>query len=289
MTRTARLAASELFGEGMIRSFETLEQARGALPAPRSARTLVEDVAVLGIGQDDVVVDIGAWGGLWSERLSARYGCHCIALDLSHVGLSEAAGRRLPALRADATILPLRTSSVDVVWCRDTMSMLDDPGAVLREFSRVVKPGGGVALYTAYATELLEPSERAWFLAALDIPPWWGEGRPVVDHAVQEAGLDVVAFQVTSPEYSEAKLVEDLSEVTDELVRVAQLRRHRPALEEALGPRWYGRWLAWSHWQAYLLLGKIETAAWFLRAPAEPGLPGAAARAVLPERAPSAS
>lgn len=38
-------------------------------------------------------------------------------------------------------------------------------------------------------------------------------------------------------------------------------------LEQALGASWYERWLAWSHWQLYLILGKIETAAWILRKP----------------------
>ena len=267
MTRSARLAAAELFGEEMVRSFKTLEQARRALPAARSARTLVEDVAILGIGPGDVVIDVGAWGGLWSERLSARYGCRCIALDLSHTGLSETAGRGVPGVRADAAVLPLRGGSVDVVWCRDTMSMLDSPGAVLGEFVRVVRRGGAVMLYTAYPTELLEPAEKAWFLAALEAPAWWSDGRGVIDQAVRDADLEVVAFEVTSPGYSEAKLGEDVTEVADELARIAQLRRHRPALEEVLGSQWYDRWLAWSHWQAYLFLGKIETAAWLLRTP----------------------
>ena len=267
MTRSARLAATELFGEEMIRSFETLERTRRALPAPRSASTLVEDIAILGVGPDDVVVDVGAWSGLWSERLSARYGCHCIALDLSHTGLSETAGSGVPGVRADAAVLPLRNGSVDIVWCRDTMSTLDSPGAVLGEFVRVVRRGGAVMLYTAYPTELLERAEKAWFLAALEAPAWWSDGRGVIDQAVRDAGLEVVAFEVTSPGYSESKLGEDVTEVADELARIAQLRRHRPALEEVLGPQWYDRWLAWSHWQAYLFLGKIETASWMLRTP----------------------
>jgi SAM-dependent methyltransferase len=266
MTRNAASAA-ELFGEGMIRSFEDLEQARGALPPPKSAQSLVEDVGILGIGHDDVVVDVGAWGGLWSERLSAQYGCRCFALDLSTAGLSEASGRGVPGVNADAAVLPLRTSSVDVVWCRDTMSMVDAPHAVLGEFVRVAKPGGAVMLYTAYTTERLEPAERAWFLEALEAPEWWEGGRTVIDKAVRDAGLEVVACEVTSPEYSEALLGERVGEVADQLARIAQLRRHRQALEEVLGPRWYQRWLAWSHWQVYLFLGKLETAAWLLRAP----------------------
>jgi hypothetical protein len=76
-----------------------------------------------------------------------------------------------------------------------------------------------------------------------------------------------VAFETKSPEYSEALMAVDPSEISEQLCRVAQMRRARSALEQALGPSWYERWLAWSHWQVYLILGKIETAAWMLRKP----------------------
>lgn len=90
MTSRDRLArASEQFGEEMVATFERLEVLRGDIPAPRTTQSLVDDAAVLGLAHDSVVADVGAWGGLWSERLSARYGCRCIALDLSPTGLAR--------------------------------------------------------------------------------------------------------------------------------------------------------------------------------------------------------
>ena len=251
----------------MIRSFERLEEARSTLPPPRDVQSLVDDVAMLGLASGAIVADVGAWGGLWSERLSERYSCRCVAIDLSRTGLSEAAGRGVPGVVGDADVLPLRSESIDLVWCRDTMSMLESPDAVLSEFARIVRPGGGVMLYTALTTSLLEPLERGWFLRALASPDWWGLGRAPIESAIQTAGFEIVAFELKSPEYSEALLESDPAEVTGQLARIAQLRRARSALEELLGCTWYERWLAWSHWQAYLFLGKIETAAWFLRKP----------------------
>lgn len=266
-TRKSLGLAAELFGEGMVRTFEHLEAARGNLPAPQASTSLVEEAAVLGVGPGDLVADVGAWGGLWSERLRARYGCRCIALDVSRKGLSEAAARGVPAVVADAEVLPLPPASVDLVWCRDTLSMLESPQAVLTEFVRILRPGGGVMLYTAVTTPRLEPSERAWFLDALEAPPWWNLGRSPIDDAIKETGLDVVSFETKSPEYSEALMSVDPTEITEQLCRVAQMRRARVELEQALGTSWYERWLAWSHWQLYLILGKIETAAWMLRKP----------------------
>ena len=262
--------AAELFGDEMVSTFERLEDVRRNLAAPRASQTLVDDVAVLGVGPGDLVADVGAWGGLWSERLTAKYGCRCIALDLSCKGLSECAARGVPAVVVDAEVLPLPTVSVDLVWCRDTMSTLESPRAVLTEFVRVLRPGGGVMLYTAVTTPRLESSERAWFLDALEAPTWWNLGRSPIDDAIKETGLEVVAFETKSPEYSEAIMAVDPSEISEQLCRVAQMRRARFELEQALGARWYERWLAWSHWQLYLILGKIETAAWMLRKPPAP-------------------
>jgi len=276
-TREGLALAAELFGDGMVSSFERLEAARRNLPHPRASQSLVEEVAVLGVGPGDLVADVGAWGGLWSERLAAKYGCRCIALDLSRKGLSESVARGVPAVVADAETLPLPAGSVDLVWCRDTMSTLESPQAVLTEFVRILRPGGGVMLYTAVTTPGLEPSERAWFLKALEAPPWWNLGRSPIDDAIKETGLEVVAFETRSPEYSEALMAVDPSEITDQLCRVAQMRRARSELEQALGASWYQRWLAWSHWQLYLILGKIDTAVWMLRKPPaapERGAPG---------------
>ncbi len=46
--------------------------------------------------------------------------------------------------------------------------------------------------------------------------------------------------------------------MTDQLARIAQLRRAWAVLEDALGARWYERWLARSHWQTYLFLDAAQ-------------------------------
>ena len=60
----------------------------------------------------------------------------------------------------------------------------------------MLRPRGGVMLYTALPTSLLEPAERDRLLTALDAPAWWGSGRAPIDDAVNTAGFDVVGFDV---------------------------------------------------------------------------------------------
>jgi SAM-dependent methyltransferase len=56
-----------------------------------------------------------------------------------------------PRLAADAHALPLRDSSLDLIWCVAALALFARPHAALREAQRVLKPGG--ALVLAMATE----------------------------------------------------------------------------------------------------------------------------------------
>lgn len=44
--------------------------------------------------------------------------------------------------------IPLRDRSVDLVFCRDVLEHMEDPAAGIREFDRVLRPGGAVVLST---------------------------------------------------------------------------------------------------------------------------------------------
>lgn len=50
-------------------------------------------------------------------------------------------------LLADVARLPLRDGVLDAVFAAGLIAHLPDPGANLRELARVVRPGGGLALF----------------------------------------------------------------------------------------------------------------------------------------------
>ena len=59
--------------------------------------------------------------------------------------------RRKPGLRgrlavADATALPIASGSADLVLCALTLGHIRDPGAAMREFARILAPGGTLLL-----------------------------------------------------------------------------------------------------------------------------------------------
>jgi malonyl-CoA O-methyltransferase len=89
------------------------------------------------------VIDVGCGTGRWTSPLSA------IGIDLSPAMLAFAAQKPFlqgRLIAADATALPIRTASADLVLCTLTLGHVPNPIAALRELSRILEPGGTLLL-----------------------------------------------------------------------------------------------------------------------------------------------
>jgi demethylmenaquinone methyltransferase/2-methoxy-6-polyprenyl-1,4-benzoquinol methylase len=74
---------------------------------------------------------------------------HVVALDLSFNMLRAGAkrrGERLSWVNADANTMPFNDATFDAVTISFGLRNVGDPEAVLREFARVLKPGGRVVI-----------------------------------------------------------------------------------------------------------------------------------------------
>jgi len=101
-----------------------------------------------GLGPEAAVLDAGCGtGGLLKKLAAAHSGWRLTGLDLSPVACELARTRVVARIvEAPATALPFSSGEFDAVVSCDVVCQVAEPAAALREFFRVLRPGGTVVL-----------------------------------------------------------------------------------------------------------------------------------------------
>jgi arsenite methyltransferase len=165
-------------------------------------RDRVIDIAAIEPG--DVVLDVGAGEGMIGFAALDHVGetGHVVFSDISEEllrsceDIAESLGVtdrcefvRAPASRLDA----VESGSVDVVTTRSVLIYVDDKAAALREFFRVLRPGGRIALFEPINRfGHPEPEGRFW---GYDVTGVWdlaARVRAVLDEAQAAAGAQTM-------------------------------------------------------------------------------------------------
>ncbi|AFZ73166.1 methyltransferase domain-containing protein [Natronobacterium gregoryi] len=108
-----------------------------------------EALELLDLEEEMTVLDVGCGTGFATEGLLEHVD-EVYALDQSEHQLGQAYdkfGKRAPPVhfhRGDAERLPFATETFDVVWSSGSIEYWPNPILALREFHRVLKPGGQV-------------------------------------------------------------------------------------------------------------------------------------------------
>jgi len=144
----------------------------------RTLRYVLEDKA------PSRVIDVGCGTGHWLRHFQ-RLGSSVIGIDLCEEMLAES--ERSPSLHgrvalADATALPFRTASADLVTCSLSLGYFQDIETVFSEFARVLRLAGRVAV-----TDLHPNTELAGWTRSFKI----GQERYEMTHFVRS--LSVIA------------------------------------------------------------------------------------------------
>lgn len=94
--------------------------------APRSWSLLFDVAAEAGLGPHSVVADVGCGRGNHCAELAKRFDCRAVGIDivfqpLRSAFLERTPGSRFEFMQGNIERLPIRTESVDFVWCRDML------------------------------------------------------------------------------------------------------------------------------------------------------------------------
>ncbi|OWY72821.1 hypothetical protein B7486_00300 [cyanobacterium TDX16] len=141
------------------------------------------------------VLDVGCARGAYMTALAKR-GVHPIGVDLSprSVSIARAAGHN--AVVASGECLPVGDASVDTVLCHKTLHLFRDPLQALREFRRILRPGGRVVFSTSNA---VSPYSRVQAMSLKSRPqPNWSRGNSLTINELSrrfaECGMPIRAI-----------------------------------------------------------------------------------------------
>ena len=119
------------------------------------AASSIELFRKAGFLPEEVVLDAGCGMGGSSRLLAKEFHCRVMGLDLSDVfiecavfltkctGLEESARFQ----EGSVTNLPFENNSFDAILCQHILMNIEDKAAAVKEFYRVLKPGGKLVLH----------------------------------------------------------------------------------------------------------------------------------------------
>jgi SAM-dependent methyltransferase len=141
---------------------------QGKKPAPPqielSPERVFEEKLRRIIAPGDRVLDAGCGTGkFFGMDFAKEIGCQLVGVDLRQ-DLSANSVIDF-GIRAELDRLPFPGGSFDVLNCRLVIEHVDSPDTVLKEFYRVLRPGGRLAIFT--------PNLLHYFGAAASLTPHW--------------------------------------------------------------------------------------------------------------------
>ncbi|HEX2929524.1 MAG TPA: methyltransferase domain-containing protein, partial [Candidatus Binatia bacterium] len=142
------------------------------------------------------VADIGCGTGTLTVEL-ARFARKVIGVDLSQEMLRRARAvarerglENIEFRQGDALKLPLKTDSVDAVFCVMVLHFLADPQRAVAELCRVTRPGGSVIL-----VDLVQHNQE-WMREQM-AHRWLGIERTSIERWFHDCRVDAVDYHLT--------------------------------------------------------------------------------------------
>jgi ubiquinone/menaquinone biosynthesis C-methylase UbiE len=165
------------------------------------------------------VLELGAGTG-WLSRFLTQLGCRSILLDVSPTALEIAAElfQRMPVIGSrpapqfllfDGRRIDLPEESVDRIVCFDAFHHVPNPGEVLRELARILKPGGIAAFAEPgpdHSKSLHSQFEMQTFGVVendVDIAAIWAEAQQAGFARIELAAFNGTPFRVSLDEYEQ--------------------------------------------------------------------------------------
>lgn len=129
-----------------------LREAIGPALRPGGLALTEQAARFCGLASGERVLDVGCGTGATAAFLQERFGVIAVGVDPSTELLAEARqARTAPRLvRGDGACLPFPSERFAAVFCECVLSLMEKQQAALREFFRVLRPGGCLVVSDLY-------------------------------------------------------------------------------------------------------------------------------------------
>ena len=231
---------------------------------PRSSSSIFDTVDSLGVGAEDVVLDIGGRDGRHALLMAERVGCRVVCVDPApaniEAGIEAIAAHdhgHLVDVRSGAMEqIPAGAGEFNLVFSRDMMNHVADLDGGLAECRRVLVPGGHVVVHAVFATEHMEPGEAERLYAESAVVPERMSSAGF-EEAAESTGFTIESLDVIGSEWYEASQENGLA--PNYALQISRLRRAKSELIEEIGEFAYRSMYGNALWGNYILIGKLET------------------------------
>lgn len=227
-------------------------------PIRDASRRTVEQMAdkLTGINKDSKVLDVGAGYGGSMRYLAKRFGCHCVALNLSEVendrdremNREQGLADLIDVVDASFEKVDYPDNSFDFVWSQDAILHSDHREKVLEEVVRVLKPGGEFVMTDPMQADdcpegVLDPILNRIHLNSLGSPGFYIDTAKKL--GMEDLGFEDHTHQLTR-HYSRVRqtLIELEDELADKVVSRDYIERMKEGLQHWINGGNSG-YLAW--------------------------------------------
>ncbi len=229
---------------------------------PLSTEIIFDMAAEYGVNEDSLVLDVGCANGGNTRKLQARTGCTIEGIDyvnvLVEMGQAEnkAAGveDKIHIQQGSILHLPFPDDHFDFVFCRDTLSVIEDLPLAVTECHRVLKPGKFMLAYVVQATKHLDVEESAEFRDYLGC--FSLDEKSMQDRLTEKFRLEKKI--VLGSQGVQQRIESGDDEAPQRLLKIARLITWKDDYIAEHGEKNYYIALADLKWQVYMLLGKLQ-------------------------------